>query len=128
MIGYVMLGTNHLQETVKFYDKVLEPLGMIRVYLNDYSAAYAPKSQRSHIELYITKPFDGNDATIGNGSMVAFEVEKKSQVDLFHINALQSGGTNEGYPGHRPSGNDPYYAYARDPDGNKLCAYSNEQD
>ena len=76
MIGYVMLGTNHLQEAVKFYDEVMEPLSTIRVSLNDYSAAYAPKSQRSHIELYITQPFDRNDATIGNGSMVAFEVEK----------------------------------------------------
>ena len=128
MIGYVMVGTNHLKEAVKFYDTVMEPLGIIRVSLNECSAAYAAKNQRSQIELYITKPFDGNVATIGNGSMVAFEVENKSQVDLFHITALQSGGINEGYPGHRPSGNDPYYAYARDPDGNKLCAYSNEQD
>ena len=128
MIGYVMVGTNHLQEAVKFYDKVMETLGLIRVSLDDYSAGYATKHQRSHIEFYITKPFDGNVATIGNGSMIALEVESKSQVDLFHATALQSGGFNEGNPGHRPTENDPYYAYTRDLDGNKICAYSNEQD
>ena len=128
MIGYVMLGTNALKKSVEFYDTVLSTLDIIRVSLDDYSASYAPKSQRLNIELYITKPYDGNAATFGNGTMVALEVRSKSQVDLFHVTAVRSGGVNEGDPGHRPSENDPYYAYVRDLDGNKLCVYSNEKD
>ena len=128
MVGYVMLGTNHLRKAVKFYDKVMQTLDIKRVSFDDYSAGYASKIQQTQIEFYITKPFDGNIATAGNGTMIAFEVRSKSQVNLFHTTALQHGGFNEGNPGHRPTKNDPYYAYARDLDGNKICAYSNQKD
>ena len=37
------------------------------------------------------------------------------------------GGKNEGLPGIRPSGGDVYYAYVRDLDGNKICAYTNSE-
>lgn len=45
-------------------------------------------------------------------------------VDKFHLNDLNNGGTDEVKPGFRPpSYPDTYYAYVRDPDNNKLCAY-----
>ena len=44
MIGYVMVGTNNLNEAIKFYDEVLEVIGLSRneTIENDY-AAYGKK-------------------------------------------------------------------------------------
>jgi predicted lactoylglutathione lyase len=69
----------------------------------------------------LTKPFDGNAATVGNGVMVAFEASDKDQVQRLYDIALANGGSDEGSPGDRGGG---FYAgYFRDPDGNKLNAF-----
>ena len=40
------------------------------------------------------------------------------------ICTLANGGTDEGAPGPRTFTPTAYAAYVRDPDGNKICAYS----
>ena len=44
------------------------------------------------------------------------------KVNEFHQIALSKGATNEGLPGPRHDEN--YYAYIRDLDGNKICAFA----
>src|SRR3546814_20781745 len=51
--------------------------------------------------LGLTKPFDGNPATVGNGVMVAFEAKDAGQVHRIHEIALANGGSDEGAPGAR---------------------------
>jgi predicted lactoylglutathione lyase len=68
--------------------------------------------------LGITKPFDHKPATVGNGVMVALEVDSPARVDAMHRKALELGGTDEGAPG--PRGGGFYAGYFRDLDGNKL--------
>jgi predicted lactoylglutathione lyase len=69
----------------------------------------------------ITRPFDGNSATVGNGVMVALEAKDEAQVQRLYDLALANGGSDEGAPGDRGGG---FYAgYFRDPDGNKLNAF-----
>ncbi len=67
------------------------------------------------------KPFDGQSATVGNGTMVALVGKDAAQVDALHAKALALGGRDEGAPGLR--GDDFYGAYFRDLDGNKLAAF-----
>jgi hypothetical protein len=44
-------------------------------------------------------------------------------VDAFHAAGLAYGGTDDGAPGKREASlGQPYIAYLRDPDGNKICA------
>ncbi len=126
MIGYVMVGTNNLSASVSFYDKVLEPLGLIRVYIQKDMAAYASKARQEAIEFYVCKPYNKEAATSGNGTMIAFKVETREVVKRFHVLGLLQGGKNEGEPGARPAENDPYYAYLRDLDGNKICVFCSE--
>jgi Predicted lactoylglutathione lyase len=52
--------------------------------------------------------------------MVALSAESKEAVNKFHVTALEIGAVDEGAPGERSDGN--YYAYVRDPDGNKIAA------
>jgi predicted lactoylglutathione lyase len=69
----------------------------------------------------LTRPFDGNPATVGNGVMVAFQASDRDQVQRLYDIALANGGSDEGAPGDRGGG---FYAgYFRDPDGNKLNAF-----
>ncbi|OYV33281.1 MAG: lactoylglutathione lyase, partial [Thiomonas sp. 20-64-5] len=78
---------------------------------------------RVELALWLCKPFNGQPATAGNGSMVALAANSRAQVDAFHDVALVHGGSSEGAPGLRPCyGPDFYAAYVRDPDGNKLAA------
>ena len=81
--------------------------------------AWATDPARPAVSLI--KPYDGNEATVGNGTMVAIVMDAPEKVDAFHARALELGGTDEGAPGLR-FGN--FYAgYFRDLDGNKLNAF-----
>lgn len=119
MIGYVTLGTNDLERGAKFYDALAKELGTGR--MMEWPGAIAWGAPGGAAGIGLTKPFDGNAASVGNGVMVALEASSKEQVDRLHAIALENGGTCEGPPG--PRGDSFYAAYFRDPDGNKLNAF-----
>jgi predicted lactoylglutathione lyase len=116
MIGYVTLGTNDLQRSAKFYDELLSEIGAKRFMEDDNFIAWAVDPAKPSIA--ITKPFNGETATIGNGVMVALAVENTQQVDALYSKAIELGAADEGAAGARGEG---FYAgYFRDLDGNKL--------
>ena len=119
MIGYVTLGTNDLDRGARFYDALAAELGTGRMMEGDGFIAWGTPDGGAGIGL--TKPFDGNAASVGNGTMVALEAKDEAQVQRLHEIALANGGSDEGGPGPRGSGF--YAAYFRDPDGNKLNAF-----
>ncbi len=123
-----MVGTNNLQRSTEYYDAVLAPLGLVRVENDAEYVGYAPLKAKEHIEFYVTKPFNGEAATAGNGTMISLHVDTREAVDRYYRVALDNGGQDEGAPGPRPADGDIYYAYARDPDGNKICAFSTAND
>ena len=120
VIGFVMVGTNDLEKSSKFYDAILAHLGMKRVTITERYIGYGHSSEDSGVKFYITKPHNKENATAGNGTMVALSAETKEAVDKFHATALKNGAVNEGEPGPRSDGN--YYGYIRDFDGNKITA------
>ena len=120
ILGFVMVGTNDLANSAKFYNAIFLPLSLKLVLTTDRYIGYAQKKNLKEIKFYITKPVNKKLATYGNGTQISFLVDKKIIVDEFHLLGLKNGGTNEGSPGIR-SGN--YYAYIRDLDGNKICVY-----
>jgi len=130
MFSYVSLGTRDITRSVAFYDAVLAPLGHSRIKGYDpdgTSAAWGLDDPGPH--LWVTEPFDGQPASVGNGTMVSFLAKSRAVVDASHAAALAHGGTDEGLPGLRPQYGPQFYAgYVRDPDGNKLNAvcYSEE--
>jgi predicted lactoylglutathione lyase len=119
MIGYVTLGTNNLKRACEFYDAIGKEMGVGRMMDNETFVAWGQPGGGAGVGL--TKPFDGNAATVGNGVMVAFAAKDRAQVDRIHALALKMGAKDEGAPGDRGGG---FYAgYFRDPDGNKLNAF-----
>jgi catechol 2,3-dioxygenase-like lactoylglutathione lyase family enzyme len=123
MIGYVTLGTNDIERARAYYDALLAELGAKRLMQfpeNDFTL-YGTGFNRPG--LAVTRPYNGEAATPGNGNMAALFVDTRAKVDAFYARALELGGTDEGAPGLRsPEGPMAFYgAYFRDPDGNKLC-------
>lgn len=119
MIGYVTLGTNDLTGSAPFYDAIAAELGIGRMMESGQFIAWGEAGGGAGIGL--TKPHDGQPATVGNGVMVALQAKDHAQVDRLHAIALEQGGTCEGKPG--PRGEGFYAAYFRDREGNKLNAF-----
>ena len=119
MIGYVTLGSNDLERAAEFYDALLEPIGAKRFMEEDSFIAWSVSPTQP--ALSICRPWDGNEATPGNGTMVALQVDSEEMVRKLHTLALELGGRDEGAAGPRSDG---FYAgYFRDLDGNKLNAF-----
>ena len=119
MIGYVTLGTNDLPRAAKFYDALAAEMDTPR--MMDFETFIAWGKADGPAGVAVTKPHDGNAASVGNGVMVALEAKDKDQVQRLYDIALANGGTDEGPPG--PRGDGFYAGYFRDPDGNKLNAF-----
>lgn len=119
MLGYVTLGTNDLERAAKFYDAIAAELGTSR--MMEWPGAIAWGTPGGSAGIGITKPFNGEAASVGNGVMAALEASSVEQIHRLHEIALANGGTCEGPPG--PRGDSFYAAYFRDPDGNKLNAF-----
>ncbi len=96
MFSHVMVGSNDIERSKKFYDAVLGVLG-----------AGEPMRNRNR-----------------TGRTIGFKCQSPEQVRQFHDTAVAHGGSSiEDPPGLRegPQGA-LHLAYVRDPDGNKLCA------
>ena len=117
MFSHVMLGTNDIEASKRFYGAVLGTLGIGPGVDNNGRYFYiSPQGIFA-----ITSPIDGEPATAANGGTVGFMVENDEQGDSFHAAGIANGGTAiEEPPGRRENG--MYLAYLRDPDGNKICA------
>ncbi len=119
MIGYLTLGTNDLARAAAFYDALLAEIGGKRWMETERSIAWSAAPGTPGLS--ICKPFNGEAATAGNGTMIALAAGSQEKVDALHRKALSLGATDEGAPGLR--GPTYYGAYWRDLDGNKLCAF-----
>ena len=118
-IAYASVGSNDLARAKAFYDALLPLAGIVKMF--DHRSGGRVYGKDGALSFAVLGPFDGNPATVGNGTMVAFRFGAREDVDAFHAKALALGGKDEGAPGVRGG---PYYmSYMRDLDGNKLCAF-----
>ena len=128
MIAYVTIGTDNIDLARKFYSAFLPVLGYELTEHSDGLAYALPETTDQSTtapEIYIKKPFDGNDASCGNGMMVGYEASCQEDVRSLHAAALEAGGSDEGQPGFREIYSPDFYvAYLRDPQGNKLAIFS----
>lgn len=125
MFSHITLGTNDWKAVKPFWDAVMAALGIPHFDESDKGGAYGA---RKGPWVFIGPAYDGEKATYGNGTHIAFQTNDRSAVDAFYKAALDHGGKDEGAPGLRPHYHANYYgAYIRDPDGNKLQAVCHTQ-
>ncbi|MAN56946.1 MAG: glyoxalase [Paracoccus sp.] len=131
MIGYVTVGADDIALAKQFYSAFLPAL--------EYELAEGPEGLSYTLptkpgllsflpDFYVKPTFDGRPASAGNGTMIAFDVRSQKKVRDLHNAALAAGGADEGQPGFRAAyGPHFYVGYLRDPQGNKIALYSNDQ-
>lgn len=125
MFSHVMLGTNDIDRSKRFYDALLGVFGAGGAMLNTAKTGHRRLFYRHAGSLFcISEPIDGQPATVANGATIGFACDSPEQVQRFHDVAVAHGGLSiEDPPGPRDSALGPIHlAYVRDPDGHKLCA------
>ncbi|HSU22506.1 VOC family protein [Comamonadaceae bacterium OTU4NAUVB1] len=125
MFNHVMVGSNDIERSKRFYDAVLGVLGAGEGVRNTAASGHVRLFWRHAGNSFgVSQPIDGAAATPANGGTIGFKCSSPEQLQRFHDVALAHGGTSiEQPPGPRDGGMGPMHlAYVRDPDGNKLCA------
>lgn len=132
MIAYVTVGADDMARAERFYSAFLLALGYrLEHYHGDLSYVLPVKPGQSVAlpDFYVKTPFDDGAASVGNGTMVAFQASSQRQVRELHAAAIAAGGSDEGQPGFRADyGASFYVGYLRDPQGNKIALFSNDPD
>ncbi len=120
MFSHVMVGSNDITRSKKFYDAVFGAFG-------GKPGTEDAKGRLIYAHngglFLVTPPIDAKPATHANGGTIGFAMSPDQAV-AWHKAGVAHGGTAiEDAPGIRKGGfGELYLAYLRDPDGNKLCA------
>ena len=121
MFSHIMVGSNDIARSKKFYDALFVAIGG-QPGVEDAKGrlAYTHNGGR----FMVSKPIDGKSATAANGGTIGFTMSDAKQAEAWHKAGVANGGTSiEDPPGVRQGATGQIYlAYLRDPDGNKLCA------
>ncbi len=121
MYSHMMVGSNDIARSKKFYDATFAAMGGKPAIQDDKGRLMYLHNGGAFM---VTPPINGEPATHANGATIGFLMTPE-QADAWHKAGGENGGTQiEDAPGVR---NSPmgalYLAYLRDPDGNKLCAF-----
>ncbi|WP_062016923.1 VOC family protein [Aureimonas sp. AU4] len=120
MFTHVMIGSNDLERSKRFYDATFAALGGRP---GEWDARGRLVYIHENGRLMVTKPIDGLPASAANGGTIGIAAASPDHVLAWHEAGKTHGGRAiETPPSERPNG--AFVAYLRDPDGNKLTARS----
>lgn len=125
MFSHIMIGSNDIERSKRFYDAALGALGAGEPVRNTASSGHTRLFYRHAGSTFcLTEPINGDDASFANGGTIGFQCSSPEQVHAFHDAAVANGGTSvEDPPGLRENSMGAMHlAYVLDPDGHKLCA------
>jgi catechol 2,3-dioxygenase-like lactoylglutathione lyase family enzyme len=116
MFSHVMVGSNDLDRSKQFYDRLFGKEGRRD---DKGRLSYGRKGA----VFMVSNPIDGQAACHANGGTIGFNFDTPEEVDAWHKAGVEAGGISiEDPPGYRENAfGKLYLAYLRDPDGNKLC-------
>jgi len=116
VLDHVTIGVRNLERSKIFYDAILRPLGIERLYAEGETFAGYGIGGKAFFWI-------GERDVPQTGAHVAFSAENREFVDEFHRVAILAGGTDNGAPGLRPHYHPNYYgAFILDPDGHNIEA------
>ena len=115
MLDHVTIGVSNFEQSKKFYDRALRPLGITRLHEGEQFAGYGISPKAFFWIGWRNVP--------QTGAHIAFTASDRTAVDQFHDQAIAAGGIDNGPPGIRSNYHPDYYgAFALDPDGHNIEA------
>lgn len=124
MINHVMIGSNDIERSKKFYSAVLGVLGAREpmVHVNDTGQTRLFYMHNGHT-FSVSEPINGEPAGTANGFTIGFKCDSLEQIKELHDVAVANGGTSiEDPPGPREGSMGVMnLCYFLDPDGHKIC-------
>ena len=124
MLSHVTIGTNDVERAKAFYSAILGVIGGQEMPMGVSGERCSFARRPDEPMIVVTKPFDGNAATCGNGTMIGLRCKDKAEVQAVYDKAMEHGAPSEGEVGPRGDHGQFYGGYFRDPDGNKLSAFT----
>ena len=113
MFDHVTIRVPDREASERFYESVLEPLGI--------DTSYRTKAFTEWQDFMIAQQSDEHPAT--HGLHIAFAAPSRDQVDAFWRAGVAAGFGDDGPPGLRPQYRPDYYAaFVRDPSQNSIEA------
>ena len=123
MFDHISIGVRDLARAKNFYDIALRPLGYACLSEGAEALGYG----RDKISLWIGKAARLVPPDPGSNLHFCFAAPTRESVDAVHAAAVSAGGADNGAPGLRPDYGASYYAaFAVDPDGYRVEAYSGD--
>ncbi len=124
MLHHIMIGSNDIQRSRRFYNTVLAVLGAGEPmeHVNDTGQTRLFYIHNGST-FSISEPINGEPASAANGSTIGFLCNSPEQVKELHDIAVANGGTSiEDPPGPREGTMGlMHLCYFLDPDGHKIC-------
>ena len=82
MLFHTMVGSNDIERSKRFYDKVLSVLGVSEATLNIAGSGHTRLFYRNEngTNFIVTEPINDEPASVANGSTVAFSCNSPEQV------------------------------------------------
>ena len=104
MLAYIMVGSNNLKRSAKFYDAALAPLGLVKTGGDNRYIGYGPKSTPDKSKFYVTKPYSSYKlfVTADSSKSATYPVEAYlkftdgSNLRVFNANIAPEPGTGGG--------------------------------
>ncbi len=123
MIDHVGFSVSDIARSRAFYDAALKPLGLSMLMEATPGQTTSGGTALGYGKDGIPFFWIGDKERVGEGTHVAFTVDRRSEVDAFHAAALAAGAADNGAPGLRPNYGPNYYAaFVHDPDGANIEA------
>ena len=116
MLDHVTLNVRDIEQSKRFYEAALRPLGYALVHEMERAAAFG--TGEGSADTWLAQR-DEPSAPVH----VAYLAPDRATVAAFHEAALAAGAADNGTPGLRDHYHEHYYAaYVLDPDGNNVEA------
>ncbi|WP_337246095.1 VOC family protein [Luteimonas sp. gir] len=119
IFDHVSLKTTRLEETQRFYEAALAPLGIFKRLSIERAEGGVAGFGRERVEFFMVGVQGSDPSPIH----LAFRARDCKEVEGFYAAALAAGGTDNGAPSIRPKYHEAYYAaFVVDPAGNNVEA------
>jgi catechol 2,3-dioxygenase-like lactoylglutathione lyase family enzyme len=119
MIDHVSVPVRDLAASARFYEAVLEPLGLVKLVEREAAIGFGKR----YPELWLNHRPGRVPLAATDGAHICLRARNEDAVRSFFAAALAAGGASAGDPGPRQAAMTPYYAaFIEDLDGHRIEA------